>query len=140
MKINNSIHLDPSEMTEKFLRSSGPGGQHINKVDTKVELRFFAKRSPNLSETVKDRLKVIAGNKWTLNGEIVITAEKHRSQSKNRELAKSKLVGLILKALEKPVYRLQTRPSKSVRIRRSNEKQKRSKIKALRGRVRDGQI
>ena len=75
-----------------------------------------------------------------LNGEIVITAEKHRSQSKNRELAKSKLVDLILKALEKPVYRLQTRPSKSVRIRRSNEKQKRSKIKALRGRVRDGQI
>ena len=65
MKINNSIHLDPSEMTEKFSRSSGPGGQHINKVDTKVELRFFAKRSPNLSETVKDRLKVIAGNNGT---------------------------------------------------------------------------
>ena len=140
MKINNSIHLDPSEMIEKFLRSSGPGGQHINKVDTKVELRFFAKRSPNLSETVKDRLKVIAGNKWTLNGEIVITAEKHRSQSKNRELAKSKLVSLILKAIEKPIYRLQTRPSKSVRIRRSSEKQKRSHIKALRARIRDGQI
>ena len=130
MKINNLIQLEPSEISERFSKSSGPGGQHINKVDTKVELRFFAMKSPSLSKSVKDRLKVIAGNKWTLNGVIVITAEKHRSQSKNRELAKSKLVDLILKALEKPVYRLQTRPSKLVRIRRSNEKQKRSKIKA----------
>ena len=126
-------------MTEKFLRSSGPGGQHINKVDTKVELRFFAKRSPNLSDTIKDRLKVIAGNKWTLKGEIVITAEKYRSQARNRELAKSKLVRLILKALEKPVNRLKTKPSKAVRLRRSNEKQNRSKIKAMRGRIQDNQ-
>ena len=126
-------------MTEKFLRSSGPGGQHINKVDTKVELRFFAKRSPNLSEAVKDRLKVIAGNKWNLKGEILITAEKYRSQAKNRELARSKLVRLILKALEKPINRLKTKPSKAVRLRRSNEKQNRSKIKAMRGRVQDEQ-
>lgn len=139
MKINNSIHLDPSEMKEKFVRSSGPGGQHINKVDTKVELRFFARRSPNLSETIKDRLKVIAGNKWTLKGEIIITAEKYRSQAKNRELARSKLVRLILKALEKPINRLKTKPSKAVRLRRSNEKQNRSKIKAMRGRVQDEQ-
>ena len=135
MKINNSIHLDPSEMSEKFLRSSGPGGQHINKVDTKVELRFFAKRSPNLSETVKDRLKVIAGNKWNLKGEIIITAEKYRSQSRNRELAKSKLVRLILEALEKPVHRLETKPGKAIKLRRSNEKKNRSKIKAMRGKV-----
>lgn len=140
MKINNSIHLDPSEITEKFLRSSGPGGQHINKVDTKVELRFFAKKSPNLSETVKDRLKVIAGNKWTLKGEIIITAEKYRSQARNRELAKSKLVRLILEALADPVNRLKTKPSKAVRLRRSNEKQNRSKIKAIRGKVQDKQI
>ena len=127
-------------MTEKFSRSSGPGGQHINKVDTKVELRFFAKRSPNLSETVKDRLKVIAGNKWTLKGEIIITAEKYRSQARNRELAKSKLVRLILEALADPVNRLKTKPSKAVRLRRSNEKQNRSKIKAMRGKVQDNQI
>ena len=126
-------------MTEKFVRSSGPGGQHINKVDTKVELRFFAKRSPNLPETIKDRLKVIAGNRWTVKGEIIITAEKYRSQARNRELAKSKLVRLILKALEKPINRLKTKPSKAVRLRRSNEKQNRSKIKALRGRVQDKQ-
>ena len=140
MKIKNSIHLDPSEMTEKFLRSSGPGGQHINKVDTKVELRFFAKSSPNLSETVKDRLKVIAGNKWNHKGEIIISAERYRSQARNRELAKSKLVRLILEALAEPVSRLKTKPSKAVRLRRSNKKQNRSKIKAMRGRVQDQQI
>ena len=139
MKINNLIQLEPSEITEKFSKSSGPGGQHINKVDTKVELRFSAMKSPNLSQSVKDRLKVIAGNKWTQKGEIVITAEKYRSQFRNRELAKSKLVSLILKALEKPVYRLKTRPSKLVKVRRSDEKQRRSKIKAMRGRVRDDQ-
>ena len=127
-------------MTEKFLRSSGPGGQHINKVDTKVELRFFAKRSPNLSETVKDRLKVIAGNKWNHKGEIIITAERYRSQARNRELAKSKLVRLILEALAEPVSRLKTKPSKAVRLRRSNEKKNRSKIKAMRGKVQDQQI
>ncbi len=139
MKINNLIQLEPSEITERFSKSSGPGGQHINKVDTKVELRFSAMKSPNLSQSVKDRLKVIAGNKWTQKGEIVITVEKYRSQSRNRELAKSKLVSLILKALEKPVYRLKTSPSKLVKVRRSDEKQRRSKIKAMRGRVRDDQ-
>ena len=139
MKINNLIQLEPSEITERFSKSSGPGGQHINKVDTKVELRFSAMKSPNLSQSVKDRLKVIAGNKWNQKGEIVITAEKYRSQFSNRELAKSKLVSLILKALEKPVYRLKTRPSKLIKVRRSDEKQRRSKIKAMRGRVRDDQ-
>ena len=137
MKINNLIQLEPSEITERFSKSSGPGGQHINKVDTKVELRFFAKRSPNLSETVKDRLKVIAGNKWNLKGEIIITAEKYRSQSRNRELAKSKLVRLILEALDKPVHRLKTKPSKAIKLRRSNEKKNRSKIKAMRGKFQD---
>ena len=135
MKINNLIQLDPSEISERFSKSSGSGGQHINKVDTRVELRFFARHSPSLSNTVKDRLKILAGRKWTLNGEIVITAEKYRSQARNRVLAKSKLVNLILEALKKPAYRLETKPSRAVRIRRTNEKQKRSKIKASRGRV-----
>ena len=139
IKINNLIQLDPSEITERFSKSSGPGGQHINKVDTKVELRFFAMKSPNLSKSAKDRLKVIAGNKWTLSGEIVIKAEKYRSQASNRELAKSKLVWLILKALEKPAYRLKTRPSNAIKIRRSNEKQRRSRIKYMRGSVSNDQ-
>ena len=127
MKINNLIQLEPSEISERFSKSSGPGGQHINKVDTKVELRFFAIKSPNLSKSVKDRLKVIAGKKWSLNGEIIITAEKYRSQARNRELAKSKLVRLILEALETPVHRLKTKPSKAIKLRRSIEKKNRSK-------------
>ena len=135
MKINNFVQLEPSEIIEKFSKSSGPGGQHINKVDTKVELRFFAMKSPNLTKSVKNRLKILAGKKWTTNGEIIITAEKYRSQSKNRELVKSKLVNLILEALKKPVYRLETRPSKAVKVRRSNEKQRRSKIKAMRASI-----
>ena len=135
MKINNFVQLEPSEIIEKFSKSSGPGGQHINKVDTKVELRFFAMKSPNLTKSVKNRLKILAGKKWTINGEIIITAEKYRSQSKNRELVKSKLVNLILEALKKPVYRLETRPSKAVKVRRSNEKQRRSKIKAMRASI-----
>ena len=135
MKINKSIKLDPNEITEKFSKSSGPGGQHINKVDTKVELRFFAMKSPNLPEIVKDRLKVIAGKKWNQNGEIIITAEKYRSQARNREMAKLKLVNLISDALKKPEHRLETRPSRAVRLKRSSEKQKRSRIKATRGRV-----
>ena len=135
MKINNSIKLAPYEITEKFSKSSGPGGQHINKVDTKVELRFFAMKSPNLPEIVKDRLKVIAGKKWNQNGEIIITAEKYRSQARNREMAKLKLVNLISDALKKPEHRLKTRPSRAVRLKRSSEKQKRSRIKATRGRV-----
>ena len=139
IKINNLIQLDPSEITERFSKSSGPGGQHINKVDTKVELRFFAMKSPNLSKSAKDRLKVIAGNKWTLSGEIVIKAEKYRSQASNRELAKSKLVRLSLKALEQPAYRLKTRPSNAIKIRRSNEKQRRSRIKYMRGSVSNDQ-
>ena len=73
MKINNFVQLEPSEIIEKFSKSSGPGGQHINKVDTKVELRFFAMKSPNLTKSVKNRLKILAGKKWTTNGEISIT-------------------------------------------------------------------
>ena len=135
IKINNEIELDESEISESFARSSGPGGQHINKVATKVELRFQANRSPKLSNAVKERLRKIAGRKWSKDGEIIITAEKYRSQFMNRTLAKDKLIAMILEALEAPAYRLKTRPSRAVRIRRANDKVKRSRVKSLRGRV-----
>tara|TARA_X000001036_G_C20355016_1_gene674158 strand:+ start:166 stop:591 length:426 start_codon:yes stop_codon:yes gene_type:complete len=134
--INNEIELGSSELVETFTRSSGPGGQHVNKVETKVELRFDAENSLNLPREVKSRLRLIAGRKWTQDGRIVITAEKYRSQSMNRELAKRKLVELILKAVEKPAIRLRTKPSKAVKIRRATGKTNRSKVKALRARVR----
>ena len=135
IKINNEIKLDEYEISENFVRSSGPGGQHINKVSTKVELRFQAKKSLNLSNSVKERLRKIAGRKWNKDGEIIITAEKYRSQLLNRDLAKQKLVIMILNALERPQHRLITRPSKKIKLRRTDSKIKRSKVKSLRGRI-----
>ena len=135
IKINNEIQLDECEVSESFTRSSGPGGQHINKVSTKVELRFQVENSTKLSNTVKERLRKVAGRKWSNDGEIIITAEKYRSQLMNRNLAKEKLINIILQALERPAYRLKTRPSKTVKMRRKNEKVKRSGVKSLRGRI-----
>ena len=135
IKINNEIELDESEISEIFTRSSGPGGQHINKVATKVELRFQASVSTKLSNGVKERLRKVAGRKWSKDGEIIITAEKYRSQFMNRTLAKEKLIAMILEALKAPAYRLKTRPSRAVKIRRSNDKVNRSRVKSLRGRV-----
>jgi ribosome-associated protein len=135
IKINKEIQLDESEFTESFERSSGPGGQRINKVSTKVELRFQAEKSTKLSHNVKVRLQKVAGRKWNKEGEIIITAEKYRSQLMNRNLAKEKLANIILEALEPPNFRLKTQPSKTTKMRRINEKAKRSKLKSLRGRV-----
>ena len=135
IRINDKINLDSSEIFESFNRSTGPGGQRVNKVETKVELRFNAIDSKNLSNAVKSRLKVISGRKWTQDGVIVITAEKHRSQAMNRALAKRKLIELVSKALLTPTFRLRSKPSISVKARRAREKIKRSHVKLLRRRV-----
>ena len=135
LKINNEIKLHSSELSETFLLASGPGGQHVNKVETKVELRFEAEKSMHLSEATKSKLKKIAGRKWSKNGVLIVTAEKYRSQEMNRVLAREKLVKLILQALKNPNRRMQTKPSKIVKIRRAHEKEKRSKLKNLRGRI-----
>ena len=133
IKITDSIYINESEVKESFIRSSGPGGQHVNKVATAVQLRFNAKYSGNISAKVYKRLRAIAGSKLTEDGILIIVSREHRSQSQNRRVALDKLISLLQQAAKKPKHRTPTRPSQaSVEKRLRNKRLQSEKKKSRR--------
>ncbi|MCB6177732.1 aminoacyl-tRNA hydrolase [Rhodobacter sp. Har01] len=137
LHVTETLAIADWELTESFMRSSGPGGQNVNKVSTAVELRFEAERSPHLPAPVKARLKRLAGRKWTNEGALVIQVEDTRSQARNREIARERLVEMIRAALVAPKRRIATKPTLGSERRRLVAKTVRGTVKALRGRVED---
>ena len=134
MKVGDLL-IDESEIVETFIRSSGPGGQNVNKVASAVELRFDARRSPSLPGDVAARMIKLAGSRATREGVIVIFAQRFSSQPRNREDARARLASLLTKAQERAKPRRATKPTLASRTRRLEEKTRRGAIKALRGKA-----
>lgn len=124
IQVTELIFLDESEIDEEFIRSSGPGGQNVNKVATAVQLRFNAARSNSLPADVKEKLTHIAGRRMTLDGTLIITARKYRTREKNRQDALERLFALIEKACEKQKKRKKTIPSRAAKESRMGSKRK----------------
>jgi ribosome-associated protein len=134
LRITDNISIDESELSETFVRSSGPGGQNVNKVSSAVQLRFDVRGSPSLPNDVAVRLMKLAGNRLTKDGVIVITAQTHRHQERNRADARERLFDLICQAAVKPVLRRATKVPRAQKRKRIEGKKHRAGIKSLRSR------
>ena len=130
--ITGKITLDEREIAESFVRASGPGGQNVNKVASAVQLRFDVRHSPSLPADVRARLERLAGSRLTREGVIVITAQRHRAQARNRDDALARLVDLIRRAARPPLVRRLTKPPAAAKERRIESKKRRAGIKRLR--------
>jgi len=132
IRITDKVSLDETELEENFVRASGPGGQNVNKLSTAVQLRFDVRRSPSLPNDVAIRLMHLAGQRLTNDGVIVIIAQRHRTQERNRQDARDRLVELIREAATPPKPRRATKPTKASKQRRLESKKRRSGVKSLR--------
>jgi ribosome-associated protein len=132
-RVTDNVSIDDAELEESFVRSSGPGGQNVNKVSSAVQLRFNVRASPSLPNDVAIRLMRLAGKRLTKDGVIVIVAQSHRDQARNRADARERLFDLIREAAVKPVPRRATKVPKAQKRRRIEGKKHRGQIKSLRG-------
>jgi ribosome-associated protein len=138
IRVADRVVVEESELDERFVRASGPGGQNVNKVATAVELRFDVAAS-SLPDDVKDRLVALAGKRMTGDGVLLIDSREHRTQTQNREAARARLGALLQQAAKRPRTRRATKPKPAAREKRIESKKRRSSVKALRGRSRAGE-
>jgi len=137
LEIAPGVAIEDSELDERFVRASGPGGQNVNKVATAVELRFDAARSPAIVPEVLTRLRALAGSRMNDEGILLIDARSFRTQTQNREDARARLAELVRRALVRPKKRRRTKPTMASKERRLESKRRRSATKQRRGRSRD---